>query len=66
MNGVRTVTPSDEELKMIVLSPFVLHYINAVFFVGCGVDTPDLSAESARVSTWRPKPLIDSSSICNR
>jgi hypothetical protein len=30
MNGVRKVTPPDEELKIIVFSPFVLHYINEV------------------------------------
>jgi hypothetical protein len=34
MNRVRKVTPSDEELKIIVLSPFVhLHHINEVLRV---------------------------------
>ncbi len=28
LNGVRKVTPPDEEPKIIVLSPFVLHYID--------------------------------------
>jgi hypothetical protein len=31
VNGVRKVTPPDEELKIIVFSPFVLDYINDVF-----------------------------------
>jgi hypothetical protein len=32
MNGVRKViqTPPDDDLKIIVFSPFVLHYINEV------------------------------------
>ena len=30
MNGVRKVTAPDEELKIIVFSPFPLHYINEV------------------------------------
>jgi hypothetical protein len=30
VNGVRKVTPPDEELKIIVFSPLALHYINEV------------------------------------
>jgi hypothetical protein len=30
MNELRKVTSPDEELKIIVFSPFVLHYINKI------------------------------------
>jgi hypothetical protein len=30
MNGVQKVTPPDEELNIIVFSPFVFHYINEI------------------------------------
>ena len=52
MNEVRKVTPPDEELKIIIFSPFVLHSVAQVW-AGTDGPSPSLAAQTRAGVPWR-------------